>query len=109
MCLLITPFVTHVTFSLSAREWAAVAWTAFTGTVLAFVIQSWAQRHTSATHAAVLLCLESVFSAVFGVVFGMDSITWRLLTGAGLIFSGILIIEALPARSVKKERPAVAD
>lgn len=109
LCLVITPFVTHVTFSLSAKEWAAVTWTAFTGTVLAFVIQSWAQRHTSATHAAVLLCLESVFSAVFGVVFGMDSITWRLLTGAGLIFSGILIIEALPARSARKERPAVAD
>jgi len=46
----------------------------------------------------VLLCLESVFSAVFGIIFGMDTLTWRLITGATLIFSGILIIEAWPAR-----------
>jgi drug/metabolite transporter (DMT)-like permease len=99
LCLVITPFVTDVTFALSWRAWAAIVWTALSGTVFAFVAQSWAQRHTTSTHAAILLCLESVFSAVFGVIFGMDTVTWRLLTGAGLIFSGILIIEALPARA----------
>jgi drug/metabolite transporter (DMT)-like permease len=99
LCLIVTPFVTHVTLSLPWKGWAAVVWTAVSGTVLAFVIQSWAQRQTTSTHAAVLLCLESVFSATFGVIFGMDSVTWRLLAGAGLILSGILVIEALPARS----------
>ena len=102
LCLVITPFVTHVTLDLPLKAWAAIAWTAFSGTVLAFLIQSWAQRRTTSTHAAVLLCLESVFSAVFGVIFGMDSVTWRLLMGAGLIFSGILIIEALPARAARR-------
>jgi drug/metabolite transporter (DMT)-like permease len=99
LCLVITPFVTHVTLDLPLKAWAAIAWTAFSGTVLAFLIQSWAQRRTTSTHAAVLLCLESVFSATFGVIFGMDSVTWRLLTGAGLIFSGILIIAARRARA----------
>lgn len=108
LCLVITPFVTDVRIDLPARGWAAVVWTAFSGTVLAFVIQSWAQRHTSSTHAAVLLCLESVFSATFGVLFGMDSITWRLVTGAGLILSGILIIEALPARMDGRARMAAS-
>ena len=108
LCLMITPFVTHVTFDLSGREWLAVIWTAVSGSVLAFLIQSWAQRHTTSTHAAVLLCLESVFSATFGVIFGMDSVTWRLLTGAGLIFSGILIIEALPTRAAARERTSAA-
>jgi len=46
----------------------------------------------------VLLCLESVFSALFGIIFGMDTLTWRLVTGAALIFSGILIIEVWPSR-----------
>jgi len=108
LCLIITPFVTPVTLSLPWKEWAAVIWTAVSGTVLAFVVQSWAQRHTSSTHAAVLLCLESVFSATFGVVFGMDSVTWRLLAGAGLIFSGILVIETLPTRSVRRRGSAAA-
>lgn len=102
LCLVVTPFVTDVTLDLGWRAWAAVVWTALTGTVFAFVAQSWAQRHTTSTHAAVLLCLESVFSAVFGIIFGMDTVTWRLLTGAGLIFSGILIIETLPARTGRR-------
>lgn len=106
LCVFITPFVTHVTFSLPWEAWAAVVWTAFSGTVLAFLIQSWAQRRTTATHAAVLLCLESVFSATFGVVFGMDTVTWRLLTGAGLIFSGILILETLPVRQAARSSRA---
>jgi len=89
---------TDVTFAVSWQVWAAVVWTAVSGTIYAFFIQSWAQRRTTSTHAAVLLCLESVFSALFGIIFGMDTITWRLVTGAALIFSGILIIEALPAR-----------
>jgi drug/metabolite transporter (DMT)-like permease len=98
LCLIVTPFVTDVTFDLPWRAWLAVVWTALSGTIFAFVAQSWAQRHTTSTHAAVLLCLESVFSAVFGVVFGMDTLTWRLLAGAGLIFGGVLIIETLPRR-----------
>lgn len=103
LCLVFTPFAADITLDLPGRAWLAVGWTALSGTVLAFVIQSWAQRRTTSTHAAVLLCLESVFSAVFGVTFGMDTVTWRLLTGAGLIFSGILIIETLPARPGKPE------
>jgi drug/metabolite transporter (DMT)-like permease len=97
ICLAITPWVTHISFRLPWQVWAAVVWTAASGTIYAFFIQSWAQRSTTSTHAAVLLCLESVFGAVFGVLFGMDSVTWRLIGGAGLIFTGILIIELLPA------------
>jgi drug/metabolite transporter (DMT)-like permease len=113
LCAIVTPFVTHVTFALPWQAWAAIVWTALAGTIYAFFIQSWAQRYTSSTHAAVLLCLESVFGAVFGVMFGMDSVTWRLLGGAGLIFAGILIIEVVPqlgargARADGRRRAAV--
>ncbi len=68
-------------------------------------MQSWAQRYTTSTRAAVFLCLESVSGAVFGVMFGMDDLTWRLVGGAGLIFTGIIIIETLPSR----DRPGRAD
>jgi drug/metabolite transporter (DMT)-like permease len=94
----ITPLVTEVTFDVPWQVWAAVVWTAVSGTIYAFFLQSWAQRRTTSTHAAVLLCLESVFSALFGIIFGMDTITWRLVTGASLILSGILVIEVWPSR-----------
>jgi drug/metabolite transporter (DMT)-like permease len=105
LCAVITPFVTHVTLALPWQAWAAIVWTALGGTIYAFFIQSWAQRYTSSTHAAVLLCLESVFGALFGVLFGLDSVTWRLVGGAGLIFGGILIIEVVPALGRGKGAP----
>ena len=104
----IAPFVTDITLDLPWQVWAAVLWTAVSGTIYAFFLQSWAQRRTTSTHAAVLLCLESVFSAVFGIIFGMDTLTWRLVTGAALIFGGILIIETLPGRGDSATRNGLA-
>jgi drug/metabolite transporter (DMT)-like permease len=105
----ITPFVAHLTLALGWQAWAAILWTALSGTIYAFFIQSWAQRYTSSTHAAVLLCFESVFAAVAGVIAGLDTVTWRMLTGASLIFAGMLLIELLPgAGGAENEAPAEA-
>ena len=108
LLVIITPFVAHLTLALGWEAWAAILWTALSGTIYAFFIQSWAQRYTTSTHAAVLLCFESVFAAVSGVIFGMDSVTWRMIVGASLIFSGMLIIELLPAGGRRNEAPAEA-
>jgi len=108
LLVIVTPFVAHLTLALGWEAWAAILWTALSGTIYAFFIQSWAQRYTTSTHAAVLLCFESVFAAVSGVIFGMDSVTWRMIVGASLIFTGMLIIELLPAGSGRNEAPAEA-
>ena len=108
LLVIVTPFVAHLTLALGWEAWAAILWTALSGTIYAFFIQSWAQRYTTSTHAAVLLCFESVFAAVSGVIFGMDSVTWRMIVGASLIFSGMLIIELLPAGGGRNEAPAEA-
>jgi drug/metabolite transporter (DMT)-like permease len=105
----VTPLVAHITLALGWQAWAAILWSALSGTVYAFFIQSWAQRYTTSTHAAVLLCFESVFAAVSGVIFGLDTVTWRMLTGASLIFVGMLLIELLPgAGGAVNEAPAEA-
>jgi len=92
----ITPLVVHITFDLPWQVWATVIWTAISGTIYAFFIQSWAQRYTTSTHAAILLGFESVFAALAGIAVGMDSVTWRLLVGGSLMLSGVLIVELLP-------------
>jgi drug/metabolite transporter (DMT)-like permease len=108
LLVIVTPFVAHLTLALGWEAWAAILWTALSGTIYAFFIQSWAQRYTTSTHAAVLLCFESVFAAVSGVIFGMDSVTWRMMVGASLIFTGMLIIELLPAGGRRNKAPAEA-
>ncbi len=108
LLVIVTPFVAHLTLALGWEAWAAILWTALSGTIYAFFVQSWAQRYTTSTHAAVLLCFESVFAAVSGVIFGMDSVTWRMIVGASLIFTGMLIIELLPGGGRRNEAPAEA-
>ena len=71
----------------------AVAATAIGATVICFSLQTWAQKHTSASRAAILLTLEPVFAAVASVTFGGERIGARMLLGAALIFGGILVAE----------------
>ena len=108
LCALITPFVAHITLQLGWQAWVEILWTALSGTIYAFFVQAWAQQYTTSTHAAVLLCFASVFAAVSGVIFGMDTVTLRMITGASLIFSGTLIIELLPAGRSPAEAVAAA-
>ena len=93
----VTPFVVHITLDLPWQVWAAVLWTALSGTIYAFFIQSWAQQYTTSTHAAILLGFESVFAAIAGIIAGMDTVTWRLLVGGSLMLTGVFIVELLPS------------
>ena len=95
--IVIAPFFVRITVDLPWQVWAAVVWTALTGTIYAFFIQSWAQRYTTSTHAAILLGFESVFAALAGIIVGMDSVTWRLLAGGSMMLTGVLIVELLPS------------
>ncbi|HXA79111.1 MAG TPA: DMT family transporter [Candidatus Acidoferrales bacterium] len=71
----------------------AVLATAIGATVICFSLQTWAQKHTSASRAAILLTLEPVFAAVTSVTLGGERIGARALLGALLIFAGILVAE----------------
>src|ERR1700683_616487 len=58
----------------------ALALTAIGCTVLAFSGQVWAQRHTSATHAAILFTLEPVFAAITSYLVLHERLGPRALT-----------------------------
>lgn len=85
----------------------AVLATAIGATVICFSLQTWAQKHTSASRAAILLTLEPVFAAVTSVTLGGERIGPRMLLGALLIFGGILIAEWMgPSEGQPDEIPA---
>lgn len=94
---IITPLIVPITLDLPWQAWAAIVWTALTGTIYAFFVQSWAQRYTTSTHAAILLGFEAVFAAIAGIAFGMDSVTWRLMVGGSMMLTGVFIVELLPS------------
>jgi drug/metabolite transporter (DMT)-like permease len=62
-------------------------------TVLAFHWMNTYQPRVSATRAALIYLLESVFSAAAAVTVGFDEPTFPLLLGGGLIVGGNLLVE----------------
>ncbi len=62
-------------------------------TMLGFLIQTAAQKYTTASHTSIILCLESVFGSVLAVIFLREIFTPSMVLGCVLIFAGIIITE----------------
>ena len=73
--------------------WVAVGITAVFATALAFFVQTWAQSLLAPTYAAVVMTMEPVFAGMFGVVFGGDVVTPRIVAGAGCILAAMLMVQ----------------
>lgn len=76
---------------------AAVVYLGIFGTGLAYFLQTSAQRYTLATHAAIILSLESVFGILFAVMLLGEMFTLRMMMGCLAIFGAILIAELRPS------------
>ncbi len=71
-------------------KWA-IAYCGILSVGVAYTLQIIAQKRADPTLAVVILSTESVFSAVGGVLFGQDSISYVGYLGCAFIFAGILI------------------
>jgi drug/metabolite transporter (DMT)-like permease len=70
----------------------AIIVTAIFATALAFAVQTWGQKHTTATRTALIFALEPVFALVTAVAFG-EPARWVAVAGGALILAGILAVE----------------
>lgn len=75
------------------QEWKATIFTALLATSIAFLIQTWSQSKMDATIVAVVLTLEVVFAALFAVLAGQETLTFRAITGGTLIFAAMLLMQ----------------
>jgi drug/metabolite transporter (DMT)-like permease len=86
-----------------SNGWFVVLFTALFATVLAFIVQTWAQSIISTTTVAVLLTTEVLFAAIFSVATGTESLTTRLVLGGVLVTAGMYLI-LLTDRSTAEPR-----
>jgi drug/metabolite transporter (DMT)-like permease len=73
--------------------WSGLLYSALLSTLAAFLIQNLAQRNTPSTHAAIILCLESVFGALASVIFWHELMTTKMIIGCLMIFAAIIVNE----------------
>jgi drug/metabolite transporter (DMT)-like permease len=84
---------------------AAVLITALGSTVIGFSLQTWAQKYTSASHAAIFISLEPVFAVLTSWLLAREHIGKRTLLGGALILAGILIAELKAPSPTVPESP----
>lgn len=71
----------------------AIGYLAIFSTMIAFIIQNVAQKYTTSTHAAIILCLESVFGSILSVVVLNEIFTSKMIIGCLTIFIAIITTE----------------
>ena len=70
----------------------AILYTGVFSVALGFTFQVIAQKHTSPNDAALILCLESVFAAVFGGIFLHEELLPIQLAGCALILVALVLV-----------------
>ncbi|MGH9774552.1 MAG: DMT family transporter [Candidatus Acidiferrales bacterium] len=83
----------------------AIVLTAIGATAIAYSIQVWAQRFTTATHTAIIFSLEPVFAGLTSFLLARERLGPRTLAGAALIFAGILLAELKGPTQAAAESP----
>jgi drug/metabolite transporter (DMT)-like permease len=71
--------------------WGALLVTGVFASALAFLVQTWAQRRTSATQTALVFTLEPVWAALFGYWLEGDRLGAAGWVGAAAIMAGIVV------------------
>jgi len=73
--------------------WLAVLYMAVIPTALTFGVQTWAQRSTPPTHAALIFALEPVFAALAGMLFLQERLPLKGWFGGILILTAMVVAE----------------
>ena len=88
--------------------WGALLVTGVFASALAFLVQTWAQRRTSATRTALAFAMEPVFAATFGFWLAGDRLGAAGWAGATLIMGGIVLAEPAAADVLRRRLPRSA-
>lgn len=73
--------------------WKPIAYAGILSCGVGYTLQVVAQNRTDPTVASLILCMESVFSAVFGWILLGQGMALRELAGCGLMFASILLAQ----------------
>jgi drug/metabolite transporter (DMT)-like permease len=88
------PFIEVQHFSAAPRLWTAVVYLALFATLLAFGVQTWAQRVLPPVRVALISALEPVFAALWAALLIGERLTPHELAGGALIVLGVVVGEA---------------
>lgn len=81
-----------------------VLYLALFSTIIAYLIQTSALKHISASRVAIITAAESLVASVISLLIGYEEISKSLVVGGFLVFCSILIVEINPNRKRVKQK-----
>jgi drug/metabolite transporter (DMT)-like permease len=99
------PLVERQHFSGTPRLWLAMLYLAVFATLLAFGVQTWAQKVLPPVRIALISALEPVFAALWAAVLIGERLSGRELLGGALIVLGVAVGEAGAALRARARAP----
>jgi len=72
--------------------WVVVIYSAIAASAFAFIVQTWAQSFMSATSVGVVLTMEYIFAAIFGIILVHELLTWRTIIGGICMMAGLYLV-----------------
>lgn len=73
----------------------------FVSTLLAYLLQTFAQKYTTANSASLILSMEALFASIFSFIFLHEVMSVLMICGACFIFMSIIFVEYKP-KKIKK-------
>ena len=80
-------------FAPTQESLLAVLYLGVMSTAVTYLLQTASQKYVEETQAAIILSMEAVFGTVFSVIILHEQITGRMLLGAALILTAVIISE----------------
>lgn len=96
--LVFEPFPTKI----PAGSVAGIAYLSIMCTAVCFFLQTYGQKHTNPSQAAVILSLESVFGTIISAFLGEEDVTFKIVFGFVLIFVAVVVSETKLDFLIKK-------
>lgn len=82
--------------------WEPIAYAGLLSVGVAYTLQVYAQKHTPAAHAAIIMSLEAVFAVIGGWLLLQEALNARTLLGCALMLAGMLLAQ-LPSRGLGRK------
>lgn len=82
--------------------WGALLVTGIFASALGFLVQTWAQRRTSATRTALAFAMEPVWAGIFGFWLAGDRLGVLGWGGCAVIMAGIVVAEPEAGRTLRR-------
>lgn len=104
---MLTSGIISTCFALGLESWptsipnaaiGSLAFLIFGSTMLAYLLQTWAQKYTNANSASLILSMEALWASIFSFLFFQEMMSPIMMLGACLIFGSILYIEYRPKK-----------